>query len=153
MANGGTPWTADQCAQLRALLDGGATFAEISQRIDRKPASIRTKIRDMLAPRDETVPNRPWTDEEVADLLRLCADGVSFVQIGLRLGRRGYACSVKYYDMQRKSPPRDPVRQIADPVAIADRDARRSLEHRSLTSALFGDPLPGYSALDLRGRV
>lgn len=34
--------------------------------------------------------------------------------------------------------------------AAADRDRRAALPPRSLTAAIFGDPLPGYSALELR---
>jgi len=36
------------------------------------------------------------------------------------------------------------------PLALADRDRRAELEHRDLTAAFFGDPLPGMSALDRR---
>jgi hypothetical protein len=39
------------------------------------------------------------------------------------------------------------------PLALADRDRREALrDQRSITSAFFGDPLPGMSALDKRGR-
>jgi hypothetical protein len=33
---------------------------------------------------------------------------------------------------------------------LAERDYRQSLKPRSLTAAMFGDPLPGFSALDKR---
>lgn len=33
---------------------------------------------------------------------------------------------------------------------LAERERRQALEPRSLTAALLGDPLPGYSALDKR---
>jgi hypothetical protein len=34
--------------------------------------------------------------------------------------------------------------------AVADRDLRKRIAPRDLSAALFGDPLPGYSALDKR---
>jgi hypothetical protein len=39
------------------------------------------------------------------------------------------------------------------PLALADRDRREALrDQQNLTAAFFGDPLPGLSALDRRGR-
>lgn len=38
----------------------------------------------------------------------------------------------------------------ACPIALAERDRRLALAPRSLSAALCGDPLPGYSALDRR---
>jgi hypothetical protein len=43
------------------------------------------------------------------------------------------------------------ARRNLSPLAIAQRDARRrALEQSSLTAQIFGDPPPGYSALDKR---
>jgi hypothetical protein len=43
--------------------------------------------------------------------------------------------------------------RVPCPVALADRDRREALrDQQSLTAAFFGDPLPGMSALDRRGR-
>jgi hypothetical protein len=40
-----------------------------------------------------------------------------------------------------------------DSLAMADRDRREELrEQQSLTAGIFGDPLPGMSALDRRRR-
>lgn len=56
---------------------------------------------------------------------------------------------------RRRRKPTTPIIQV-DPrprvckQALAERAARRDLEHRDLTGAFFGDPLPGYSALDQR---
>lgn len=36
------------------------------------------------------------------------------------------------------------------PAMLADRDRRASLQRPTLTAEFFGDPLPGYSALDRR---
>ena len=42
------------------------------------------------------------------------------------------------------------IRIVADPSALAERDKRLARNPVSLTAALCGDPLPGYSALDNR---
>lgn len=36
------------------------------------------------------------------------------------------------------------------PSVLEERDRRGLLEHSSITASFFGDPLPGYSALDRR---
>jgi hypothetical protein len=36
---------------------------------------------------------------------------------------------------------------------LDERERRRELEHTSVTAAFCGDPLPGYSALDRRGKT
>lgn len=45
-----------------------------------------------------------------------------------------------------------PMRVIAPPEVIADRDRRADLQFRDLTAALLGDPRLGCSALDRRIR-
>lgn len=51
--------------------------------------------------------------------------------------------------------PRKPTMQIvahiqAPEEVLAERDRRKELQRQSIVSALCGDPLPGYSALDQR---
>ena len=38
-------------------------------------------------------------------------------------------------------------------VVFEERKARQAVEYRDLTSEFFGDPRPGYSQLDRRGRA
>ena len=42
-----------------------------------------------------------------------------------------------------------PTRVSTTPEALADREARKALQHQDLTARLLGDPLPGRSAADL----
>lgn len=47
-----------------------------------------------------------------------------------------------------------PTSHLAVPQAvIAERDYRQALEHPTITAAFFGDPKPGYSALDRARRA
>ena len=41
----------------------------------------------------------------------------------------------------------------APAVVFEERKARQAAEYRDLTSEFFGDPRPGYSELDRRGRA
>lgn len=92
-----------------------------------------------------------WTDEEVARLLYLRDDeAMEFEDIGAELGIAGTACRGKYCavkDRQRAA-------RLGDkcpPKNFIDREAReRARDSQSLTAAIFGDPPPGYSALDRR---
>ena len=38
-------------------------------------------------------------------------------------------------------------------IVLEERKARQAVEYRDLTSEFFGDPRPGYSQLDRRGRA
>lgn len=110
----------------------------------------------------------PWTEEETARLMRVyrkeSAAGyrkTSWVNIVREMpGRTRAQCQGKIrYQIHghlRAQPGKD-VRHEPEPRArtipsevIADAHARRFLSHRSLTSALCGDPLPGRSALERR---
>jgi len=50
---------------------------------------------------------------------------------------------------------RTPARAVDPTPAIVfeERKARQAVEYRDLTSEFFGDPRPGYSQLDRRGRA
>jgi hypothetical protein len=43
--------------------------------------------------------------------------------------------------------------QYAPAIVFEERKARQAAEYRDLTSEFFGDPRPGYSQLDRRGRA
>jgi transposase len=44
-------------------------------------------------------------------------------------------------------------RKARQAVVFEERKARQAVEYRDLTSEFFGDPRPGYSQLDRRGRA
>jgi hypothetical protein len=109
-----------------------------------------------------------WTEEETARLMRAyrreAAAGfrkLSWPDVARDVpGRTVEQCQGKvryqihgprdsYKEVRHEGEPR--VKVIPADV-IADARKRRFLSHRSLTSAFFGDPLPGRSALDERKR-
>jgi len=120
-----------------------------------------------------------WTPEMVELLLTLAAEGASATAMAQRFGVKKKAVTDKLY-ICRLSPveARERIRNISRrrrekdrasnyqhilrqtdfvivdnrPPAelIAERDRRNSLMPRDLTAAFFGDPLPGFSALERR---
>lgn len=100
----------------------------------------------------------PWTSREVHDAQHMRQQlRMTYQQIGDALNRpwRGVRAKLTYV-------PTPAVPNIHDhagrpitvppvpPTAIEERDRRLALEPRDLTAAFFGDPLPGYSALERR---
>ncbi len=106
-----------------------------------------------------------WTDEDTRLLLECIDQEMNTRQIALKLHRtmssirgrirklrhtHGIKIRPRVYvkagarahqaEVFTKWEPPDPVR--------AEREHRRSLSRRDLTAEFFGDPLPGYSALD-----
>ena len=108
-----------------------------------------------------------WTTADDADLLKLAARGALFDDFALRMNCTAETVRARYSrllarltveDRATARRLRDNSRSrlnnlsvIATAKQLAERDARRHLSPRDLTAALLGDPLPGRSALDMRG--
>ena len=95
----------------------------------------------------------------VEDILNLWAAGATCPEIRAKLGcSHGRIAKALQNARQRKIPDPRAARRITNSrknpkvpeYLIAERERRKQIEHRSLTAAQFGDPLPGYSALDRR---
>lgn len=105
--------------------------------------------------------NRPGrvviTDEQWAQALRLRRRNMTLRQIGEAFGcskermRSEFHARGKTTRDNRKNPDLPPARRVEpNQQAMAERDYRRTLTPRNLTAEFFGDPLPGYSALERR---
>jgi len=161
-----TFWTPDEDAKLLQLKAQRVPHKDIAEAMGRsiKACSIRvTKLNEFARDRAAGIePRQPrgFTDDEVAELLRMReVERLSFPEIDAALGRRHGVCKAKYRQVregdsaivERRLLEPPPIK--VPPDRIADRDHRRALSPASITAALFGDPLPGRSALDLRGRL
>jgi hypothetical protein len=100
---------------------------------------------------------RPWTINELTRARAMRANGESYAKIDAALGRRVGSTQGKFdylaTEKQRSRPDDEqlPGLRLASTDALADREARReAADRRDLTAATFGDPAPGYSALDRR---
>ena len=99
---------------------------------------------------------RPWTDHEVMRAIRLRKNGHSYQAIDIELGRRSGSTQQKLLAYETKKPHSDLHQNFvtsyrAPPEVIAERDARNAAKDRlDTTGLLFGDPPPGWRALDRR---
>jgi hypothetical protein len=94
-----------------------------------------------------------WTADENAQLIAAGDRGEEWGAIGIRLKRTRWACKVQYNALKREGAPVKPsysraARQSA--IALAQEIRETRPQHRSITAEIFGDPLPGRSALDQR---
>lgn len=94
-----------------------------------------------------------WTDAEKRKLLDMLADGYGYDDIAAEIGVSGPAVRAKHRYLQRGEKIAKTMRDNKKlfPVLAAARDIRAAaLDRRDITAAFFGDPAPGYSALDRR---
>lgn len=94
-----------------------------------------------------------WSADDDAKLMRLrVQERKRWAQIAEELDRPRSSCSGRYQDLI--DPPVS-TNLVADRTVVpaerfAERDARINRAPRDLTASFFGDPLPGYSALEQR---
>lgn len=99
-----------------------------------------------------------WTSDDIIHVMhKRDVEKKRWKEIGAELGRSSTACHAKWDAIKnpRVSFPRGPSvpRLVPDISAEQDRAFRVNLAPRDLTAAFFGDPPPGYSALDKRERA
>jgi len=128
------PWLDADTDLLRQLVAENASNAEISDRMGRSILAIKsklTRLAQLIMLRDEA--RLGWTE------------------IAKRLGRSSGTCWSKYAYI-KNSTPKNKIerREPIDMESHREWRRRQMLSPVSLTAALLGDPLPGYSALDKR---
>jgi hypothetical protein len=143
-------WTAEQYAQAVALQQAGKSFAEIGVLLGKTADAVRKR----LGKGDKLSVPEAWTEDEKRALASYVLENRSTEEIARFLGRSRAAVKAKINKEQLIRPGARRIRPpaaICEPIplaVIADRDRRKLIEPRDLTAWLFGDPLPGYSALD-----
>lgn len=152
--------------QVLDLWAAGATSPEIQ---DRLPGVTEKSISNLLArarkkggPRAVLRGNAPgtnfagrrWTDNEVRAALEIRKKfpKLSDDEIGAKLGRTGRSVQSKLIlcDPDGKREYSHEPKVVVPEFVEELRDRRYSVAPRDLTAAYFGDPLPGFSALDRR---
>jgi len=104
------------------------------------------------------VPCIKWTAEQVATLKKMRRESKSYADIATATGRTIKAVQVKVINMRNgrdqsaRIHPDGRVLSVNQPTedVLIERNKRLALSPRDLTAAMFGDPLPGYSALERR---
>lgn len=113
-----------------------------------------------MTSRKGITPPPDWTAAEDARLVELLEAKRPWGEIAAAIGRSIGACTARRYALRsarrRNRANRDrapgiawPARKEAEATALAMRAAALTAP-RSLTAEIFGDPLPGRSALDRR---
>lgn len=121
----------------------------------RRTVAALKKRYHKIAGSKKAKPQRKWTDDEVARLKHLRqVERRSWDEIDALLSR-GKGNSYNKFRSITIAVPRVRISKFdcgvsADRTraALAERDRRKAVAHASITAMVFGDPLPGRSALD-----
>lgn len=156
-------WTDEQCAILMDRRAYNVDWSDIAEALGHSSKSCQHKhSRILQARRDAKLGigqrraksnRRPWGSDDIARLIEMReVQRMQYGDIDVALGRAlGTSCS-KYLALRRGLEAASNWNgRIEITAAERERDARRHLTHSTLTGWVFGDPLPGRSALDRRG--
>lgn len=150
-------WSQPEDALLLRLHGEGLEWELIAMRFPRhtkaacqaRRALLRSKNKD---PQRVPQPQRRWSDDDNADLVRRGDAGEPFEKIGESLSRTRWACKVQYHALKRAKVERPVTKQTLREASLIKAAETRihvaALPPRSLTAEFCGDPLPGRSALD-----
>lgn len=115
-------WTADETARALKMRGDKMTIACIAEALGRTPKAVKVRLSKLLmTPEERERRNKHERDRRAEQESGTRIAGVSF----------------------------ESMSKVPDTV-LSERNTRISLQHRDLTAAFFGDPLPGFSALDRR---
>jgi hypothetical protein len=156
-------WTTSQKQLLEKLRAEGVDWPAVAIRCGHTVGSCRTTLSNMqdrhlvraAGDPKPKIMRKPWTEAEVVRLIHAYEiDGLRFREIDAELKRpKGSSC-VKYESLRRpaaRSFISKEAKVVIDQAAFDAREARKHAEmQRSITQNFFGDPPPGYSALDRR---
>jgi predicted transcriptional regulator len=97
-------------------------------------------------------PLRPWTEEDMATARTLYAQHQNYNAVAKIMDRSPSTVGEQLQGLRgaRRLERVNKAETTVPADVLADRERRRNLDHRDYTSAFFGDPLPGYSALERR---
>lgn len=94
---------------------------------------------------------KQMTTEDVAEARRLYKELGTYSAVARRMGRSASTVNEQINGLRGNRVLRGKAAPENIPSdVLADRNRRADLAPRSLTAAFFGDPLPGYSALERR---
>lgn len=91
--------TDDQVAQIERMWRDGSTAPQIGDAVGRSKSTVDSVI-DRLQIRRRLVPREPFTDEEIAAVARMWADGKTSTQIAAALGRTKNAVCGRIHRMK-----------------------------------------------------
>lgn len=144
-------WTREEVARLHELKARGLDDEQVGEMLGRTTPAVGIKLRKLA--RGQIVRNvKAWSSQEI-ETLRNLRDKyrLGWDEIGKRLGRPSGTVYHKYKYLEVSAPSGIITARISIPAPTEhDWRKRQLLSHQTLTAALCGDPLPGYSALERR---
>lgn len=132
------------------------TTRQVAERLGCMPEYVRATISRRAAGltkiRRKPGANSTWAPGEIAQLINLRdVDCLTWKEISKEMGRPLGTCSYQYgqYEDANIAPKRDPAEGMRRvPEHLVEDARRRYLAERSITTAFFGDPPKGWSALE-----
>ncbi len=148
-ASGVLRWTEDEDQTLLRMYDNGDTFPQIGKALDRSSVAARLRAGHLRRTGKLTKPRQEaWNanNTEIArEMLARDAPDEEFMRI---LGRTKRAADHRMRRVKQAARmiPGAPTQIQSPPSVIEERNAR-SLQSKSLTASLMGDPEPGRARL------
>lgn len=133
------PWTALEIELMTRMIDGGAKYPKVAPLVGHSIFSCRTKMWEIRHPEElaAKLRARPSQPRKPRDRRKQAASP------GTPIAIRPLAPTL------RKTVADAPyVRATSTAKFLMDAELRARIEHVGVTAGLFGDPLPGRSALD-----
>lgn len=124
MRANGVRWTVREDKLAQSYASEGFAPLQIAERLGRRERSVRERLQ----------------------LLAMTAERRKTFLDKKRATSRRYAEA--YHGIRKRALGYMPMKCVPAAEVLADRDLRATLVPRDLTAAFFGDPLPGYSALE-----
>lgn len=147
------PWTPEQFTTLEQMHGEGHTWLEIVSACGHTKRSCQTTLsrlrRDRLIGKTTVTGHSGWSAAQDAEMIHLReVEKLVWNSIDNRVGRSLGASQSRYSRLLAAAGREVKTRGRPDLELLRERDARKHMEHPTLTAAFFGDPLPGRSALD-----
>ena len=145
-------WTPALDETLRRMWREGALMKEIAEATGTSRNSVYRRSATLrLGTHPQATKKRTMNEKTKAQLLKMRDEGFSVTEMSRAVKFSTSSVSRFLSNDGDRMPRYVPTHCITVPQSVlADRERRYQLEPRDLTAAIFGDPLPGMSALDRR---
>lgn len=146
-------WEEAEFQQAKNLFEAGKSPQQISKILGRSVCSVARKLARETGKATHLPPSRKWTDEEKQKLSVMRNGGATWRMIAREFGTTEKKCQGVYerYGLHRPVIRTTESRTAQIPASVMDDYvARLQAAPRDLSALVFGDPKPGWSALERR---
>jgi hypothetical protein len=129
-------WSADEIEILKEMLNANKSNKDISRRLGRPPTSVKSRVYKLLNGIGSQFPK--FTCEARSQVKRPKGE------------KRQPDLNPNEVTFLRRE---QPAKYEPPSAQVIERDYRMKLSRPTTTAEFFGDPLPGYSALDRKRKI